>query len=60
MTTTQIPLFPLLQPLFPGTRLNLQIFEQRYLRMITQCLKTEGTFGVVRRVFSGCTRPASE
>ena len=47
MTTTQIPLFPLLQPLFPGTRLNLQIFEQRYLRMITECLKTDGTFGVV-------------
>ncbi|WP_461481028.1 LON peptidase substrate-binding domain-containing protein [Porticoccus sp.] len=46
-TTAQIPLFPLLQPLFPGTRLNLQIFEQRYLRMITECLKKQGTFGVV-------------
>ncbi|MEZ5529504.1 MAG: LON peptidase substrate-binding domain-containing protein [Porticoccaceae bacterium] len=45
--TTRIPLFPLLQPLFPGTRISLQIFEQRYLRMITECLKKQGTFGVV-------------
>lgn len=46
-TTAQIPIFPLLEPLFPGTRINLQIFEQRYLRMITECLKKQGTFGVV-------------
>jgi len=45
--TIKTPLFPLLQPLFPGTRLNLQVFEQRYLRMITECLKSEATFGVV-------------
>lgn len=46
-TTAQIPIFPLLEPLFPGTRINLQIFEQRYLRMITECLKKQGIFGVV-------------
>lgn len=45
--TTRLPLFPLTQPLFPGTTLNLQIFEQRYLRMITECFKKEQPFGVV-------------
>ncbi|MAZ69433.1 LON peptidase substrate-binding domain-containing protein [Porticoccus sp.] len=45
--TTRLPLFPLTQPLFPGTTLNLQIFEQRYLRMITECFKKEQPFGIV-------------
>ncbi|TNE75293.1 MAG: hypothetical protein EP334_10600, partial [Gammaproteobacteria bacterium] len=45
--SAQIPLFPLLHPLFPGTRLNLQVFEQRYLRMITECMKSQSNFGVV-------------
>lgn len=34
-----LPLFPLGQPLFPGLRLELQIFEQRYLKLIRSCLR---------------------
>lgn len=41
------PLFPLNTLLFPGTRLALKIFEQRYLEMIKNCLKREQPFVVV-------------
>jgi Lon protease-like protein len=60
-------LFPLNTLLFPGTRLALKIFEQRYLEMIKDCLKNEQDFvvvliskgqetGVVPEVFSVGTR----
>jgi Lon protease-like protein len=41
-----IPLFPLRSVLFPGGRLPLQIFEQRYLDLISHCMKTDSGFGV--------------
>jgi len=41
-----IPLFPLRVVLFPGGRLDLQIFEQRYIDLVTHCLKTDSGFGV--------------
>ncbi|KJJ96050.1 ATP-dependent protease [Pseudomonas sp. 21] len=41
------PLFPLNTVLFPGCRLDLQIFEARYLDMIGRCMKKNGGFGVV-------------
>lgn len=41
------PLFPLNTVLFPGCRLDLQIFEARYLDMIGRCMKQNGGFGVV-------------
>ncbi|PJI47333.1 MAG: ATP-dependent protease [Pseudomonas sp.] len=41
------PLFPLNTVLFPGCRLDLQIFEARYLDMIGRCMKQSGGFGVV-------------
>lgn len=41
------PLFPLNTVLFPGCRLDLQIFEARYLDMIGRCMKQDGGFGVV-------------
>ncbi|MEH6358551.1 MAG: LON peptidase substrate-binding domain-containing protein [Pseudomonadales bacterium] len=61
------PLFPLNTLLFPGTRLALKIFEQRYLEMVKDCLKNEKDFvvvliskgqetGVVPEVFSVGTR----
>ena len=61
------PLFPLNTLLFPGTRLALKIFEQRYLEMVKDCLKNEQDFvvvliskgqetGVVPEVFSVGTR----
>jgi Lon protease-like protein len=42
-----IPLFPLRAVLFPHGRVSLQIFEARYLDMISHCLKTESGFGVM-------------
>jgi Lon protease-like protein len=44
--TEQIALFPLKSVLFPKGRLPLQIFEQRYINLITQCLRNDKGFGV--------------
>ncbi|MFI2811749.1 MULTISPECIES: LON peptidase substrate-binding domain-containing protein [Microbulbifer] len=43
----QIPLFPLRVALFPGITLPLRIFEQRYLRLVSESLKSGTGFGVV-------------
>lgn len=40
-------LFPLNTVLFPGSILPLQIFEQRYLKLITDCMKHQTGFIVV-------------
>ena len=42
-----IPLFPLSVLLYPGSRLELRIFEPRYLSLIERCLDTGDGFGVV-------------
>jgi hypothetical protein len=42
----QIPLFPLDMALFPGVTLPLRIFEQRYLRLVTETLRADSGFGV--------------
>ncbi|CAE6939114.1 MULTISPECIES: LON peptidase substrate-binding domain-containing protein [Pseudomonas] len=42
-----LPLFPLNTVLFPGCKLDLQIFEARYLDMIGRCMKQSAGFGVV-------------
>ena len=41
-----IPLFPLRSVLFPGGRLPLRIFEQRYMDMAKVCLKESTSFGI--------------
>jgi uncharacterized protein len=41
-----IALFPLNTVLFPGGRLPLRIFEQRYMDMAKACLRDAGPFGV--------------
>lgn len=43
----EMPLFPLHMVLFPGTPLRLHIFEDRYKRMINQCIRQKQAFGVV-------------
>lgn len=43
----QIPLFPLSVVLYPGITLPLRIFEQRYLRLVSESLKGGTGFGVV-------------
>jgi len=41
-----VPLFPLNAVLFPGGRLPLRIFEQRYMEMAKACLREGTPFGV--------------
>jgi Lon protease-like protein len=43
---TELPLFPLNTVLFPGGRLPLRIFEQRYMEMAKACLRDHAPFGV--------------
>jgi Lon protease-like protein len=45
-TRLDIPLFPLNTVLFPGGRLPLRIFEQRYMDMAKVCIKDNLPFGV--------------
>ena len=45
--TVEIPLFPLSTVLYPGGPLQLRIFEQRYLDMISRCAQQQTCFGVV-------------
>lgn len=43
---TQLPIFPLHAVLFPGGRLDLRIFEQRYLDLVRDCTRNACGFGV--------------
>jgi uncharacterized protein len=42
-----VSLFPLKSVLFPGTVLQLKVFEARYLDLVSQCLREKTPFGVV-------------
>lgn len=44
---TELPLFPLSSALMPFGAMPLQIFEQRYLDMVANCMRTGTGFGVV-------------
>lgn len=46
MSTSALPLFPLGTLVFPGGRLPLRIFEQRYLDMIKRAIADDTPFGV--------------
>lgn len=46
MAEQNIALFPLNTVLFPGGPLPLRIFEPRYLRMVSDCMKHDQPFGV--------------
>jgi Lon protease-like protein len=43
----ELPLFPLHLVLFPGMRLPLHVFEERYKLMIGTCMVTDRIFGVI-------------
>lgn len=43
---SDVALFPLQTVLFPGGLLPLRIFEQRYMEMAKECLKSGASFGV--------------
>jgi uncharacterized protein len=45
--TGRLRLFPLNTVLFPGAVLNLHVFEERYRRMVAECLDAGEAFGVV-------------
>lgn len=42
-----LALFPLKSVLFPGTVLQLKVFEARYLDLVSRCLREREPFGVV-------------
>lgn len=44
---SRLPLFPLSTWLYPGIPLRLQVFERRYLDMISTQLKQQAGFGIV-------------
>ena len=50
MTLERVPLFPLHTVLYPGGRLPLRIFEQRYIEMAKASLRDGSPFGVCRIV----------
>jgi Lon protease-like protein len=41
-----LPFFPLSLVVYPGEKLNLHIFEERYRQLINECLETGKSFGV--------------
>lgn len=45
---TIMPLFPLSTVMFPGARFPLQIFEPRYMDMVTECLRNNSQFCIVQ------------
>lgn len=46
-TLPSFPLFPLGIVALPSERIPLHVFEDRYLRMIHDCLASEGEFGIL-------------
>jgi|TARA_B100000959_G_scaffold38544_1_gene37570 hypothetical protein len=42
----EIPIFPLRVVMFPGGRLDLQIFERRYLDLVSHCMRNDNGFGI--------------
>ena len=42
-----LPLFPLSRAAVPGVILKLQLFEQRYLKLVRDCMEAGSGFGVV-------------
>jgi len=55
-----IPLFPLNMVVFPKENISLHIFEDRYKKMISNCISTKSEFGIIlkknnRIADVGCT-----
>lgn len=42
----EIALFPLRVVMFPGSKVDLQIFERRYLDLVSHCMRNDVGFGV--------------
>lgn len=52
----ELPIFELPAVLLPGELMPLHIFEERYKRMIGECLEAEKPFGIVFRDEDGSAR----
>jgi Lon protease-like protein len=46
VSSLELPLFPLGTALFPGGRLDMRIFERRYLDMVRDCTRSGTGFGI--------------
>jgi Lon protease-like protein len=44
--TNFIPIFPLELVIYPGEKVNLHIFEERYKQLISECFKEKKSFGI--------------
>lgn len=44
--TNFIPIFPLNIVVYPGEKLNLHIFEARYIEMVRECISKNKNFGI--------------
>jgi Lon protease-like protein len=44
--TRTLPIFPLRVVVFPGEKINLHIFEERYRQLIHECKESGKTFGI--------------
>ncbi|MEO8711696.1 MAG: LON peptidase substrate-binding domain-containing protein [Parafilimonas sp.] len=44
--TNFIPIFPLQIVVYPGEKLNLHIFEEKYKQLISECYKEKKLFGI--------------
>lgn len=44
--TMELPIFPLNSVLFPEGLLPLKVFEQRYMDMVSECMKQDRPFGI--------------
>lgn len=42
----ELPLFPLNAVLFPQGRLDLKVFEARYMDMVAECMRSDSSFGI--------------
>jgi Lon protease-like protein len=58
-TLTNIPLFPLHTVLFPDSTQLLRIFEPRYTKMLSRCLKQDTPFGICLIADGNETGPAA-
>jgi Lon protease-like protein len=47
MITNIIPLFPLNMVVFPKENISLHIFEDRYKKMISNCISSKSEFGII-------------
>ena len=56
----RIPLFPLRLVVFPDEKLNLHIFDPKYLSMVEDCIRSGNTFGIPAFIDESMMRVGTE